>query len=112
MTDIRRCSDPECRGHDLDRDMAADDPTNALEILPPGATPEQREWADRINGKQYGYPACCVQEYLADQRAGRYPWGTRMQEIPGLDRCPTARPDLYLGYVPCRACARRLLGED
>lgn len=108
----RYCSDPECRGHDLDANSTEDwESTHVYSLLPPGATREQEEWADRLMGKHNGYPSCCIEEFIADKRLGGGVWARRAREFPGLNRCPTARPDLHVGYVPCRACARRLLGD-
>lgn len=49
----------------------------------------------RKRGRRYGYPSCCIEEFVANCGDGRYPAIER--PVPPLD------------YVPCSECMGALL---
>lgn len=60
-------------------------------------SPIEKALRDLINGLEYGYPLCCIEEYCLDSLEGRYsawrrgtvPWG-------------------FGKYVPCSKCCAEM----
>lgn len=106
--DIRRCSDPECGGHDLDV-IYADESIDVDEyaLLSNARSREEIHATTAAIGLANGYPPCCVEEFVGDERNHRSPGKTRTAEFPVLQRCRTASSDIPQ-YVPCRSCAQAL----
>ena len=108
---MRFCTDPECRGHTRATEDHLDQRVDYQDLIPSNATREQWEWASG-GRKLYGYPPCCVAEFVADAA----PAVTRRDTtrgVPSAKTLPDSSPALaQVRSLPCVCSATARGGKD